>query len=108
VSPTNGVARFKTETSGFDTLLSAYHFASTNDTTFDKLIATASNDDSEELADRESTIEFGVAAGQRFEIAVDGYFGAVGTVKLTWSLDVTPSPPPNHCLNYAGQDIADR
>jgi len=94
VSPSNGVARFKTETSGFDTLLSAYHFASTNDTTFDKLIETARNDDSEELGDRESTIEFGVAAGQRFEIAVDGYFGAVGTIKLTWRLDVTPNPPP--------------
>lgn len=94
VAPSNGVARFKTETSGFDTLLSAYHFNSTNDTTLDTLIETARNDDSEELGDRESKIEFGVAAGQRFEIAVDGYFGAVGGVKLTWSLDATPSPPP--------------
>src|SRR5689334_10323648 len=94
VAPSNGVARFKTETSGFDTLLSAYHFNSTNDTTFDKLVETARDDDSEELGDRESTIEFGAAAGQRFEIAVDGYFGAVGAIKLTWSLDATPNPPP--------------
>ncbi len=94
VAPTNGVARFKTETSGFDTLLAAYHFNSTNETTFDKLTITARNDDSEELGDRESEIAFGVTAGQRYEIAVDGYYGAVGTIKLTWSLDVTATPPP--------------
>ena len=94
LAPANGVARFKTETSGFDTLLAAYYFNSTNDTTFDKLVLAAANDDSEELGDRESTIEFGVRAGQRFEIAVDGYFGAMGTVKMRWTLDVTPNAPP--------------
>jgi hypothetical protein len=94
VAPSNGVARFKTETSGFDTLISAYYFNSTNDTTFDKLIVAALNDDSEELGDRESEIAFGVSAGQRFEIAVDGYFGATGTIKMQWTLDVTPQPPP--------------
>ena len=94
VAPTNGVARFKTETSGFDTLMSAYHFNSTNDTTLDKLVESARNDDSEELGDRESEIDFGVLAGQRYEIAVDGYYGAVGGIELAWSLDVTTNPPP--------------
>lgn len=94
VAPTNGVARFKSETSGFDTLMSAYYFNSTNDTTFDKLVEAARNDDSEELGDRESEIAFGVSAGQRFEIAVDGYFGATGTVQMQWDIDVTPQPPP--------------
>jgi Immunoglobulin domain len=94
VAPSNGVARFKTETSGFDTLISAYYFSSTNDTTFDKLIVAAQNDDSEELGDRESEIAFGVSAGQRFEIAVDGYFGATGTIEMQWSLTATPQPPP--------------
>lgn len=94
VAPTNGIARFKTEASSFDTLISAYYFASTNDTTFDKLIEAARNDDSEELGDRESEIAFGAQTGQRFEIAVDGYFGAVGNIQMQWSLDVTPQPPP--------------
>jgi hypothetical protein len=94
VAPSNGVARFKTETSGFDTLISAYYFNSTNDTTLDKLIVAAQNDDSEELGDRESEIAFGVSAGQRFEIAVDGYFGATGTIEMQWSLTATPQPPP--------------
>ena len=94
VAPSNGVARFRTETSGFDTLLSAYYFLSTNDTNFAQLVEAARNDDSDELGDRESTIEFGVRAGQRFEVAVDGYFGAVGDIKFRWSLDVSPNPPP--------------
>lgn len=94
LAPSDGVAHFKTETSGFDTLMSAYHFNSTNDTTFDKLIESARNDDSEELGDRESEIDFGVQAGQRYEIAIDGYYGAVGGIKLQWNMDVTANPPP--------------
>src|SRR6185503_2354919 len=82
VAPTNGVAHFKTETSGFDTLLAAYYFNPTNDTTLDKLLVAARDDDSEELADRESEIDFGVIAGHRYEIAVDGYYGAAGGIKL--------------------------
>jgi hypothetical protein len=94
MAPTNGVAHFKTETSSFDTLLAAYYFNSTNDTTFDKLIVAARNDDSEELADRESEIDFGVTAGHRYEIAVDGYYGAAGGIKLQWNMDVTQNPAP--------------
>jgi len=94
VAPTNGVARFKTEASSFDTLLAAYYFNSTNDTTFDKLIVAARDDDSEELGDRESEIDFGVTAGHRYEIAVDGYYGAVGGIELQWSMNITTNPPP--------------
>lgn len=94
VAPTNGVARFKTESSTFDTLLAAYYFSSTNDTTFDKLIVAARDDDSEELGDRESKIDFGVTAGHHYEIAVDGYYGAVGNIKLQWSISPTTNPPP--------------
>jgi len=94
LAPTNGVVRFQTEASRFDTLLSAYYFNSTNDTTFDKLLVAARDDDSEELGDRESQIEFGVTAGQKYEIAVDGYFGAVGEIELQWSVHGTPVPPP--------------
>ena len=94
VAPTNGVAHFKTEASRFDTLLAAYYFNSTNDTTFDKLIVAARDDDSEELGDRESEINFGVTAGHRYEIAVDGYYGAVGNIELQWNMDVTTNPPP--------------
>src|SRR5262249_42843022 len=49
---------------------------------------------SEDFGDRESQIEFGVIAGHHYEIAVDGYFGAVGSVELQWNLAITPVPPP--------------
>jgi hypothetical protein len=93
VAPTNGVARFKTEGSGFDTLLAAYYFASTNDTTFDKLLVAARADDSEGF-ESESEIEFGVIMGQRYEIAVDGYYAATGPVELQWTVDGTAGIPP--------------
>lgn len=93
IAPTNGVATFKTEGSGFDTLLAAYYFGSTNDTTFDRLLTAASVDDSEGLG-YESEIDFGVVAGQRYEIAVDGYFGATGTLSFKWSFAPTPLVPP--------------
>jgi hypothetical protein len=93
VAPTNGVAKFQTEGSRFDTLLAAYYFASPNDTNFDRLLVAATADDSEGF-ERESEIEFGVLAGQRYEIAVDGYFGAAGALELKWSFDSLPTPPP--------------
>lgn len=93
VAPTNGVAKFETGGSTFDTLLSAYRFASTNDTTFDKLISVAEADDSEGF-ERESELEFGVLAGQHYEIAVDGYFGDTGPVELNWDFQPTAVPPP--------------
>ena len=77
VAPTNGVIRFKTEASGFDTLLSAYQFTTTNVSSFADLREVARADDSEGFED-ESEIEFGVRAGERYEIAVDGYYGATG------------------------------
>ena len=93
VAPTNGLVTFKTETSGFDTLLSAYQFTATNGTTFADLREVARADDSEGLG-FESQIEFGVRAGERYEIAVDGYFGATGQVDFQWATQTLPAPPP--------------
>lgn len=92
VAPTNGVVRFETETSNFDTLLSAYQFTNTSGSTFAELREVARADDSEGL-ERESEIEFGVFAGEQYEIAVDGYFGAVGRLELAWRFDPLPAPP---------------
>ncbi|MBI3878598.1 MAG: hypothetical protein HY301_00840, partial [Verrucomicrobia bacterium] len=75
VAPTNGVVKFSMETSTFDTLLAAYRFNSTNDTTLDLLIPVVGSDDSIDFG-QESEIEFGVVAGRHYEIAVDGYYGA--------------------------------
>ncbi len=93
VAPSNCVVEFKTETSRFDTLLAAYRFISTNDTTFDKLQLVAGADDSEGF-ERESEIEFGATAGERYEIAVDGYNGATGKIELQWKSDLINGAPP--------------
>lgn len=77
VAPSNCVVKFKTEASRFDTLLAAYQFNSTTDTTFDQLRLVAGADDSDGF-ERESEIEFGVTAGEQHEIAVDGDYGAQG------------------------------
>jgi hypothetical protein len=89
----NGVIKMKTETSGFDTLLSAYQFTNGAGTTFADLREVARADDSEGL-DHESEVEFGVRAGEQYEIAVDGYFGAAGLVEFEWEfkhLTVAPA-----------------
>jgi len=93
IAPTNGVAKFKTEGSGFDTLIGVYYFSSTNTTGLSNLIEAARADDSEGF-ERESEVEFGVLAGQRYEVAVDGFFGSTGPVELNWNVDATPGPPP--------------
>lgn len=83
VAPTNGVATFRTTGSTFDTLLAAYYFKRTNDTTLDELEEAASNDDDDTVAPA-SVIRFGAEAGVRYEIAVDGYHGATGDIRLEW------------------------
>ena len=93
MAPNNGIATFNTDDSAFDTLLSAYYFSSTTDTTFDKLLVAMRADDSEGRGQR-TQIQFGVLAGQRYEIAVDGYFGATGALRLQWSFQRTRVPPP--------------
>jgi hypothetical protein len=93
VAPANGIATFRTDGSSFDTLLASYYFGSTNDTTLDKLHLAAGNDDTPGLASA-SLIQFGALAGQHYEISVDGYYGAVGSVTLKWSFVNATSPPP--------------
>ena len=87
VAHTNGIVRFKTENSRFDTLLAAYQFTSPSGTNFSDLRVVARADDSEGF-ERESEIEFGVLAGERYEIALDGYRGAVGNLKFSWDFEL--------------------
>lgn len=93
VAPDNGVVKFETEGSGFDTLLAAYTLPTASDTALNRLVLVAAADDSQGF-DHESQVEFGVLAGHRYEIAVDGYFGETGPVELEWSFLPTALPPP--------------
>lgn len=93
VAPTNCIVRFQTGGSDFDTVLAAYRFRDPGDTTFEQLQLVASEDDSEGFG-HGSRVEFGATAGHRYEIAVDGYFGATGTVVLRWRIDAISVAPP--------------
>jgi hypothetical protein len=93
VAPADGVATFRTDGSSFDTLLSAYYFQSTNNTLLTQLQRAAENDDYPGIQPA-SLIEFGARAGQQYAIAVDGYYGAVGSIALQWSFLNSTSPPP--------------
>ncbi len=93
VAPSDGVATFRTDGSTFDTLLSAYYFQSTNDTLLTQLQTAADNDDYPGIQPF-SLIQFGARAGLHYEIAVDGYYGAVGSILLNWSFLNATSPPP--------------
>ncbi len=92
IAPTNGVVEFETQASGFDTLLSAYQFTNPLGSAFADLREVARADDSEGF-EEESEIEFAVYAGERYEIAVDGYFGAVGRVEIKWKFDPLTTLP---------------
>jgi hypothetical protein len=75
-APTNVTASVDTFGSSFDTVLAVY-----TGTSVSALTAVASNDDSGGL---QSKVTFVATAGVTYRIAVDGYGGATGSVKLTW------------------------
>jgi len=93
VAPTNCIVRFQTGGSDFDTVLAAYRFRAPGDSTFDQFQLVASEDDSEGFGNS-SKVEFGATAGHRYEIAVDGYYGATGKVDLRWRIDEINVAPP--------------
>ena len=93
LAPVDGVATFDTHGSTFDTLMSAYILSPTNATTFSSLQEQSRNDDDPGFAPT-SLIQLGAIAGRTYQIAVDGYNGATGTVQLNWSFLPATSPPP--------------
>jgi hypothetical protein len=76
--PRSGEAVFETTGSGFDTMLAVYSGLSIGG-----LQAVAANDDADGLL--QSRVRFFAHAGTQYQIAVDGYFGATGHVRLRYS-----------------------
>lgn len=90
-APEDGIAIVQTVGSTFDTLLAVY-----TGTTLAGLAGVASNDD--RGADVTSRLTFYAEAGARYQIAVDGYGGASGTIALNLVLSTLS----------ANDDFADR
>ena len=78
-APASGTVTISTAGSNFDTILAVYTGNALND-----LTAVAANDD---IADAvTSAVSFTARAGQTYRIAVDGYRGASGNVRLSLTL----------------------
>jgi subtilisin family serine protease len=108
-APANGTWTFDTAGSNFDTLLAVY-----TGTSIGGLSPVASNDDVS-LSDRTSRVGFSATAGTNYRIAVDGYIGLSGSIKLNWSFTpnlpmisgVTPSSgPPGITVLITGQNFS--
>jgi hypothetical protein len=84
VAPTNGFVDFNTKGSSFDTLLAVY----TNSIMTASNIPVAANDDDAQGGGLQtSRLWFYAKAGTNYDIAIDGFGGDVGDVKLNWNMD---------------------
>jgi C1A family cysteine protease len=83
-APGTGVARFNTEGSAFDTLLAVY-----TGTALAGLVQVAADDDGG--AGTTSSLTFYASAGATYQIAVDGYAGASGSIALLGALSTGSS-----------------
>jgi thiol-disulfide isomerase/thioredoxin len=113
-APTNGTATLSTAGSSFDTLLGVY-----TGTSVSALTEAASNDDEDYNAGiYTSKVVFDATSNQVYQIAVDGYSGASGSVKLSVVLGPLAPPPPApawnlrdpsgvmvHSTNFAGKVV---
>lgn len=86
-APANGSATISTEGSSFDTVLSVY-----TGTALTKLSVVAEDDDSD--AGTVSLVTFRAQAGVTYVIAVDGFGGDTGSIRLSVNLD-KGLPPAN-------------
>jgi len=91
-----GVATFRTAGSNFDTLLAVYEGVALG-----SLVEVASDEDSGGFLT--SVVRFNAVAGREYQIAVDGFAGASGTVVLSWSLAVEAPVLPEIVLQPAAR-----
>jgi len=82
-APASGTVTMDTLGSSFDTLLAVY-----TGTSVSALTAVASNDDSPAGGTVTSKVSFAATAGTQYQIAVDGYQGASGSITFHLNLPV--------------------
>ena len=88
-SPASGSVEINTVGSGFDTVLAVYQGSRV-----DELSRIVSNDDIDYGVVLQSRVTFEAAAGQAYQIAVDGWSGATGSIELALTLDAPVPPDP--------------
>ena len=88
-SPASGSVEINTVGSGFDTVLAVYQGSRVDD-----LTRITSNDDIDYGVVLQSRVTFEATAGQAYQIAVDGWSGATGSIALAVTLDALVAPDP--------------
>ena len=88
-APFVGTVTISTAGSSFDTLLGVY-----TGSTVSALTEVASNDDEDYPNTATSKVSFDVISNQTYQIGVDGYSGASGSVQLSVQLGPLVPPPP--------------
>jgi Ca2+-binding RTX toxin-like protein len=78
-APVDGNVAFTTRGSAFDTLLGVYTGPNVG-----SLTEIASNDDDPSLFGGASTVSFAVSNGVTYKVAVDGFSGKAGFIRLRW------------------------
>lgn len=81
-APDNGLLMLTTAGSGFDTLLGVYTLRPGANDPLSRLREVAADDDDNTYKSLISSLSFGATSNQTYEIAVDGFNGAVGNVSL--------------------------
>jgi hypothetical protein len=85
-APISGIATFDTLGSSFNTLLGVYTGSSV-----DSLTLVANNDDIGPPTNLQSKVTFNAVGLTRYNIAIDGFNGAMGDSVLNWSLAAGPN-----------------
>ncbi|MEO8427225.1 MAG: tandem-95 repeat protein, partial [Verrucomicrobiota bacterium] len=98
IAPENGIAKWETLGSSFDTLLAVY-----SGNSLDNLIEVASDEDSGGFLT--SAVKFNAVAGIEYEIAVDGFAGKEGNIVLSWSLIPAPDRLPEIVAEPGSQTV---
>ena len=88
-APSSGSVTLTTEGSDFDTILAVY-----TGTTLSGLNRLVFNDDVQPGVIISSSVNFPATAGTVYRIAVDGWGGDQGTIKLNWTGCGAPTPTP--------------
>lgn len=77
-APNNGLLMLSTSGSAFDTLLGVYTLRAGTNSPMKRLREVAGDDDDDDSKSLASSLSFGTVSNQTYEIAVDGFNGAVG------------------------------
>lgn len=98
-APFDGIATFRTLGSGIDTTLGVY--VGNDPTALQPL-----GDDDDEAGFLNSVVRFNAVAGTKYNIAIDGYYGAKGDLILGWQLEPTTDQLPVILNHPVGRTVA--